>query len=188
MPSSQTTIAFGASQPPFSTARQGRLAQPFAVGRIKEYQPVARARILPQPPRVLPDHLRLPLHPHLRDVRPDQRQRLRTIIHEGRLHSPPAQALQPQAPVPANRSSTRAPATGLPWALIRRLKIDSRTRSEVGRRCAASVALADLGQLQPAPSPADDPHALSKAFRSGAVSITSGAGDLPISISRLPTI
>ena len=68
------------------------------------------------------------------------------------------------------------------------------------------IALADFGKLQAATAAADDPHVRSwetlspdwregvggqsfnKGFRSGAVSITSGAGDLPISISRLPTI
>ena len=43
------------------------------------------------------------------------------------------------AAVAAKRSSARAPSTGLPYGpFIRRLKIASRTRSEVGRRCAAA--------------------------------------------------
>ena len=42
-------------------------------------------------------------------------------------------ASSPSAPVPANRSSTRAPVTGSPWAWARMLNRLSRSRSAVGR-------------------------------------------------------
>ncbi len=50
------------------------------------------------------------------------------------------------------------------------------------------IALADLGKLQAPAAAADDPHGCSRHFRSAAAVIASGAGDFPMSISRLPTM
>ena len=69
-------------------------------------------------------------------------------------HAPREIASSPKAPVPAKRSRTWAPGSGLPWLpLISRLKMDSRTRSVVGRRWAAASPVPTSASFRPRNAP-----------------------------------
>lgn len=68
--------------------------------------------------------------------------------------APRESASRPSAPVPANKSSTRAPVTGSPnRPPRRRLKRLSRTRSVVGRSCDPALLLPTAASFKPRKRP-----------------------------------
>ena len=121
-----------------------------AIGRVEEYE-VERTH---RPRRSRRSHrgaeAGYAADPESLDMVADEPPRLRTGLNETTEDAPRESASRPMAPVPAKRSSTRRPSKLAPRRLARMSKIDSRTRSAVGRIESSEGAIRCLPRKRPA--------------------------------------
>lgn len=114
---------------------------------------------------------------------------LHAVIDKGHAGGATAQGLQPQRTGAGKKVQHAGAGYGIIIAAVDQ-QVEDRLTDAVrgGAQVGGGVARAHIGQKKAASCAADDPHAFRSAFRSGVSAMTLGAGLLPDSISRLPTI
>ena len=177
-------------QPVPSNQRGQRLfPQTHAIGRIKEHKVIARAPIGAHIGGIAAPDVGLTHGAHQFDILSQQDPCCGAIIDKGHTRGPARQSLEPQGTGSGKDVQNAGILDRVAVAPVHD-EVKDRLAHAVGRwaQMRLGIAFAHGGKVKPARSAADNPHFNSAFMLVAGSEITSAAGDLPISIIRLPTI
>ena len=171
-------------------AFDGTLAQTFAIGRVDEDQIIGRIAVFAQPGGIAAKQAGRADGAQRVGVGADEGAGLRTLVHKQHMRGTPAQCFKPQRAGACKQ--VKHARTFQRRIIAMRQQVEQafaravRCRAQMRRR----IARAKAGQCRALVLAADNAHQpASRVFRFTPASATRAAsGDLPASISRLPTI